>query len=219
MPFTTLCCTSLDLAMSGTEGDVERYRESCLRYLHNDTLAYWADGAVERPLRQRQERLWKPILDAFEEEWGHRIAVVEHDVAGGGSMIMRGSRSGGNGGGTGGLRLDHPEELRVACTRWVDEELDAWHLVALYSLAAEAKSFVLAWALLAGRLGLEDKAPVEACRVEEEFQISNWGMVEGGHDYDRLNCSIQLHAAVLLKDFIAFELGAPGLGSEQQRKA
>jgi ATP synthase F1 complex assembly factor 2 len=35
---------------------------------------------------------------------------------------------------------------------------------------------------------------VEAARVEEEFQISSWGLVEGGHDYDRLNCSIQLRS-------------------------
>ena len=47
---------------------------------------------------------------------------------------------------------------------------------------------------------LDHRAEMEdtiAARVEEEFQISNWGLVEGGHDYDRLNCSIQLHSAHL----------------------
>mmetsp|Transcript_3793 Transcript_3793/g.5141 ORF Transcript_3793/g.5141 Transcript_3793/m.5141 type:complete len:81 (+) Transcript_3793:1-243(+) len=39
---------------------------------------------------------------------------------------------------------------------------------------------------------------VEASRVEEEFQIECWGLVEGGHDYDRLNCSIQIHSAQFL---------------------
>jgi len=43
-----------------------------------------------------------------------------------------------------------------------------------------------------------------ASRVEEEFQIENWGLVEGGHDYDRLNCSIQIHAATCLLESIAF---------------
>ena len=33
---------------------------------------------------------------------------------------------------------------------------------------------------------------VNAARVEEEFNIECWGLVEGGHDYDRLNCSVQM---------------------------
>jgi ATP synthase F1 complex assembly factor 2 len=36
---------------------------------------------------------------------------------------------------------------------------------------------------------------VNAARVEEEFNIECWGLVEGGHDYDRLNCSVQMVAA------------------------
>jgi hypothetical protein len=44
---------------------------------------------------------------------------------------------------------------------------------------------------------------IDAARVEEEFQISRWGLVEGQHDYDRLNYIVQLHAAVLLRDSIS----------------
>ena len=51
-----------------------------------------------------------------------------------------------------------------------------------------------------------DKA-IEASRVEEEFQIANWGLVEGGHDYDRLNCSIQLRSAHLFCKTIAMDNG------------
>ena len=39
---------------------------------------------------------------------------------------------------------------------------------------------------------------VDASRVEEEFQISSWGLVEGGHDYDRLNCSVAVRSCVVL---------------------
>ena len=46
---------------------------------------------------------------------------------------------------------------------------------------------------------------IEASRVEEEFQISNWGLVEGGHDYDRLNCSIQLHSAEVFTKSIVID--------------
>ena len=45
----------------------------------------------------------------------------------------------------------------------------------------------------------------EASRVEEEFQISCWGLVEGQHDYDRLNSSVQLHSASLFAKTILFE--------------
>lgn len=31
-----------------------------------------------------------------------------------------------------------------------------------------------------------------ASRIEEEFQVEIWGVVEGGHDMDRLNNSISL---------------------------
>lgn len=46
----------------------------------------------------------------------------------------------------------------------------------------------------------------EACRVEEELQISMWGLVEGGHDYDRLNCSIQLQSADIFAKTILLEI-------------
>lgn len=36
---------------------------------------------------------------------------------------------------------------------------------------------------------------MELSRVEEEFQINNWGLVEGGHDVDRVNCAVNLSSA------------------------
>jgi ATP synthase F1 complex assembly factor 2 len=48
---------------------------------------------------------------------------------------------------------------------------------------------------------------MQAARVEEEFQIESWGVVEGQHDYDRLNCSVQMHAAVLLCNSLAVDNG------------
>ncbi len=33
---------------------------------------------------------------------------------------------------------------------------------------------------------------VAASRIEEEFQVEIWGLVEGGHDMDRLNNSVRL---------------------------
>ena len=49
----------------------------------------------------------------------------------------------------------------------------------------------------------DGKWAVQAARVEEEFNIECWGLVEGNHDYDRLNCSIQMHAASFLARTVA----------------
>lgn len=54
-----------------------------------------------------------------------------------------------------------------------------------------------------GAIIRDGKWAVEAARVEEEFNIECWGLVEGGHDYDRLNCSIQMHAASFLARTVA----------------
>ena len=76
------------------------------------------------------------------------------------------------------------------------EQLDAWELTALQSITAESKSFLVGAAVITR--GISSADAIAASRVEEEFQISNWGMVEGGHDYDRLNCSIQIRSACTL---------------------
>ena len=34
-----------------------------------------------------------------------------------------------------------------------------------------------------------------ASRLEEEFQVEIWGVVEGGHDMDRLNNAVRLSSA------------------------
>lgn len=113
--------------------------------------------------------------------------------------------------------LPHPSELTEAAVRWT-HSLDAWQLVALNSIAIQAKSFLIAFCMLesAGLSIVGDKSAIkapfsdvaqasEASRVEEEFQISVWGLVEGQHDYDRLNSSVQLHSAIMFSKTILLE--------------
>jgi len=47
----------------------------------------------------------------------------------------------------------------------------------------ECKSIVLALAYLSRHVTLEQLRA--ASRIEEEFQLEIWGVVEGGHDMDR----------------------------------
>lgn len=38
----------------------------------------------------------------------------------------------------------------------------------------------------------------EAARLEEEYNVERWGMIEGGHDMDRVNTKLTLTAASTL---------------------
>lgn len=101
--------------------------------------------------------------------------------------------------------LPHPPELIQKATEWT-QALDAWHLVSFSSVCSQAKSFLVAWAMMQPESPMRDLSKaIEASRVEEEFQIDNWGLVEGGHDYDRLNCSIQLYSSHLFVKTIAMD--------------
>eukprot|EP00536_Pseudo-nitzschia_multiseries_P001010 jgi/Psemu1/282724/fgenesh1_pg.12_\ len=208
MPLMTLACTALDQAAH----QPQFYRDTALMYLPTDTTCFWADPTEDRLLHRRQQQSWKALHEFCTERLGGGKAspITAYGMDG---MLM--SRKRGDEKPNAGL--PHPEGLMEAATRWT-HSLDAWQLVALNSIATQAKSFLIAFAMLESTglsLSLEKNptaAPfgdvveaAEASRVEEEFQISIWGMVEGQHDYDRLNCSIQLHSANLFAKTILME--------------
>jgi ATP synthase F1 complex assembly factor 2 len=189
MPLMTLACTALDQTASAPE----QVQKHSLRYLPTDTICYWADPTEDRVLHRRQQQAWDDIHKHCEAMFGGRPALAMGANEG---LVMSRVRSQKS------IGLPHPDDL-VSCAHDFVHLLDAWHLTALSSVASEAKSFLVGMALLSG--GTQPDAAVEAARVEEEFQISNWGLVEGGHDYDRLNCSIQIRAAHLLVSSIAID--------------
>lgn len=41
-----------------------------------------------------------------------------------------------------------------------------------------------------------------ASRIEEEFQVEIWGVVEGGHDMDRLNNSVNLASVGVFNELL-----------------
>lgn len=103
--------------------------------------------------------------------------------------------------------LPHHQELFDNAAEWTFT-LDAWHLAAFASMCSTAKSFLLGWAVLESGSPIEEMAQaIEASRVEEEFQIASWGLVEGGHDYDRLNCAIQMTSAEVFSKTILLDNG------------
>jgi ATP synthase mitochondrial F1 complex assembly factor 2 len=158
----------------------------------------------DRVLHRRQEQAWKKLHDFTEQRLDHAPSVALGSAE---AMLMTRKRPNKPAPG-----LPHPSGLLEQAQQWTST-LDAWHLVALHSICMQAKSFLVGMALLEAH-GTKDcpfdknmEKALEASRVEEEFQIAIWGLVEGGHDYDRLNCSVQLHSAQLMTKMIALDNG------------
>jgi ATP synthase F1 complex assembly factor 2 len=65
-------------------------------------------------------------------------------------------------------------------------------------LVTSSKSLVIAAAVLHGWLSVADA--VKAARLEEDFQLEDWGMVEAGHDLDIADTNTRIGApAVFVK--------------------
>lgn len=195
MPLMTLTCTTIDQVA----GNPQLYRDLSLQFLPTDTSCFWADEAEDRLLHRQQQDAFQVLHDYCESVLGGKPAVA---MGASESFLMTRRREGKEFG------LPHPPSIVEKARAWVDS-LDAWNLCALHSVAAESKSFFLAKAVLLSTNDTENPfhgdltKAIVASRIEEEFQIEIWGMVEGGHDYDRLNNSIQIHAAQVLTSSIA----------------
>jgi ATP synthase F1 complex assembly factor 2 len=189
MPLMTLTCTAMDQVTASADA----YREQALRYLPTDTTCYWADPGEDRVLHRKQQQTWDGLHDYCETFLQSRPSLAMGTSEG---VIMSRPRTLKQSG------LPHPPELLENALEWVDT-LDAWHLCALHSVTSESKSFLVGMAVILSNVDSSNPfydltRAVAASRVEEEFQIDCWGLVEGGHDYDRLNCSVQIHAARFL---------------------
>jgi ATP synthase F1 complex assembly factor 2 len=221
MPLMTLVCTTLDqLTIPGVR---ERTIDELMRYLRNDTTCYWVDATEDRVLYRKQQKHWEDLhnwVDCQRRGLGVKPAKA---IGAGEGLVMSRMRASKKFSG-----LPHSDELIENAKAFLDT-CDSWSLVAMQTVTMEAKSFLVGMAIVRGVEGwaesivrvkdvkdvttppekknpfLNDtKKAVLASRVEEEFQIDNWGLVEGGHDYDRLNCSIQIHAATSLLQAIMF---------------
>ena len=198
MPFMTLACTALDQVTA----QPEHYRQQCMQFWQTDTVCYWADPVNERLLHRNQQKAWKRLHQWVQKDFCHghtpgQITEQPQSLSSDSSAALFPRHKNNNNSAS--MGLPHPPELTEACRQWV-HSLDAWHLAALHSACLESKSFLVAAAMLTQHYDARDAQT--ACRVEEEFQIDSWGMVEGQHDYDRLNATVQLTAASILADLL-----------------
>ena len=205
MPIMTLCCTAIDQVAS----DPTAHRKDIIRYLRNDTACYWADPVEDRVLHRRQSQAWDQLHKTVATE----LLELPNDLSpaqavGGSEALLLSRKSEGNQM----SGLPHPPLLVEKAKNYISS-LDAFTLAAFYSACAESKSFFIGASMIfqatqlakgeCKKIVRDAKWASEAARVEEEFNIEMWGLVEGGHDYDRLNSSIQMHAASFVAQNVA----------------
>ena len=65
------------------------------------------------------------------------------------------------------------------------DTLDEWAITALYRIAISSKSTTVALALFHEEVSIPEATKM--ARVDENFQSSIFGVVEGAHDYDEIH--------------------------------
>lgn len=166
MPLMTLASTCID-----SIEDRNDIIDDINRYLGSDTICFDAPKHSEH-VREKQQQIWPAIRATFEQTFGGKLGINNEDDA-----ILG--------------RLGHCPTLQASTRAYLDE-LEYWKLVSLRAATRECKSFVIAHALINRHITASEA--MAACRIEEECQIEHWGLVEGGHDHDRVNCTIGLHS-------------------------
>jgi len=156
MPLTGLANAAIDRVAA----DPAAFAANLSRYAESDLLCYRAEGP--RPLVERQERLWDPLLD-----WARRRFGAEFEVA------------------CGVMHRPQPES-GVARVAEAVAARDPFRLAALSPLVTVSGSVLVALALAEGEIGLEDAW--SAATLDEAWQAEQWGhdpLAAAAHDARR----------------------------------
>ncbi len=79
--------------------------------------------------------------------------------------------------------------------------LDPWRLALVDDITSASKSLLVSAALVAGRLSVSEA--LAAARLEEDFQMEEWGCVEAGHDLDIADARTRITAAAMFARLLA----------------
>jgi chaperone required for assembly of F1-ATPase len=143
MPLMQLAATVLDHVVVRRD-DVET---ATLRYAETDAVCYRADQPAE--LVRLQSAVWDPLLAWLADAYGAKLEVV-----------------------TGILPIPQPpdalERLSAALSA-----MDNWRLCAFQAATSSCGSFVIALALLDGRIDAEEA--FRAAEIDASFEIERWG--------------------------------------------
>jgi len=162
MPLMSIASTAIDQI----QDNPWHARETCFKYLPTDAALFMTRDD-DRLLLKKQRQHLQPIV-----KWLSKKLDIELKS----KQDMYG-------------RINHPELTKQKITNIINQ-LDHFALTCLQGATMECKSVILGIAYLCRHISLEQAKTVS--RLEEEFQVEIWGLVEGGHDMDRLNNAVSL---------------------------
>lgn len=166
-PFTMPLMKLTSTAIDKVPKEREKIIQNLLEFFHTDAACCRDEDNC--PLGELQAEVMNPLLDWMEKEFGYRPSHTTSLFVG-----------------------DQPDEVVKALEKALNSA-NNWQLAAVDALSASAKSLVVAMAVYRGRLGIEDA--IQVIRLEEDFQIEDWGLVEGGHDVDLADLRCRVAAA------------------------
>ena len=150
----------------------ELYYMELLKYLDTDTVSIRAPPS-EGELHGLQAEKWDPII-----QWMGDTLDCHMETT---CML--------------GKKPAHHASARDVAEAHL-QELNDFELQALFTFTTVVKSLSIGLALLHGQLSIHDG--ISAARLEEEYQIEQWGLVEGGHDVDRVHIAVQVASGRML---------------------
>ncbi|KAL3346976.1 hypothetical protein AABB24_025417 [Solanum stoloniferum] len=169
MPLMKLSCTALER--------VPLTRHKIIEYLMKkfpQDLVFCrapGDNDLTSGVLERQVEKIDPLLKWVESEFGFKPTV--HTSFFGGKQ----------------------DDGLVSAIGSVLKKTDDCELATIDAIASAAHSLVIALGIFRGRLGIEEA--IELIRLEEDLQVDNWGLVEGGHDVDIADLRVQIASAVV----------------------
>ncbi|CEO99476.1 ATP synthase mitochondrial F1 complex assembly factor 2 [Plasmodiophora brassicae] len=143
--------------------------EKCLSkvkaHLRSDAICFRVDSPNE--LVEKQTEMWDPLIAWVKDEFNAPMKTTTE------------------------LTVDQPDASVDALYDAI-VSTDPWRLSAIDSVASLARSYIIGLAVERGRITAQQA--YEASRLHEDYQIANWGKVEGGHDIDQAYVSMKMSA-------------------------
>ncbi|KAH9955608.1 ATP12-domain-containing protein [Russula dissimulans] len=154
LPMTSLAARAIDAMNEVTSCD--DVRKALLEYLDTDTICFHQDSP--EPLVRLQDDHWNPLLTWARDTFDVELLTSD-------SVLFN----------------TQPEATKRKFDK-VLQGFDPWQMAAMERVTLTTKSFIIALALVHGRITAENAAL--ASQVEVASQIERWGEVEDSHDVD-----------------------------------
>lgn len=158
MPVSRLAITTLDRLIHGKAEVRHALVLELLDYLRTDQICYRPSGDRNSALVARQNKILNPYLKWFNSHFHMDVAIHEN------------------------LLPEELPEITLTGIRLFLHNCTDWELACLDTVASRLRSLILSLALWKGNWSVEEV--VRASRVDEDFQMENWGECEGAHDLD-----------------------------------